>query len=71
MVCTERAVTPQQFHGAPAMPALYVHHFDGWSEPHYKKLVTQVESQASAVSLLESREQRCIKAINNAADSIS
>ena len=31
----------------------------------YKKLFTHVESHASAVSLLESGEQRCIKAINN------
>ena len=31
----------------------------------YKKLVSHVESHASAVSLLESREWRCIKVINN------
>jgi len=31
----------------------------------YKKLVTQLESHASAVSLLERGEQRYIKAINN------
>ena len=31
----------------------------------YKKLVTHVESHASAVSLLESGEQRYIKAIDN------
>ena len=31
----------------------------------YKKLFTHVESHASAVSLLESGEQRYIKAINN------
>ena len=31
---------------------------------HYKKLFTLVESHASAVSLLESREQHYIKAIN-------
>ena len=31
----------------------------------YKKLVTHVESRASAVSLLENREQCYIKAINN------
>ena len=31
----------------------------------YKKLVTHIESHASAVSLLESGEQRYIKAINN------
>ena len=32
---------------------------------HYKKLVTHAESDASTVSLLESGEQRYIKAINN------
>ena len=32
---------------------------------HYKKLFTHVESHASAVNLLESREQRYIKAINS------
>ena len=31
----------------------------------YKKLVTHAESDASTVSLLESGEQRYIKAINN------
>ena len=31
----------------------------------YKKLFTHVEPHASAVSLLESGEGRCIKAINN------
>ena len=65
----QNALTRQQFHVAPGMPALYVHHFGGWSETRYKKLVTQLESQASAVTLLESGEQRCIKAINNTADS--
>ena len=55
----------QQFHVAPAMPALQVHHFGGYSKTHYKKLVTHVESHASAVTLLESGEQRYIKAISN------
>ena len=40
-----------------------VPHFGGYSKKHYKKLVTHVESHASAVSLLESGEQRYIKAI--------
>ena len=31
----------------------------------YKKLVTNIESHASAVSLFESGEERYIKAINN------
>ena len=63
--CTQNAPTRQQFHVVPAMPALYVHHFGGHSKTRYKKLVTHVESHASAASLLESGEQRYIKAINN------
>ena len=47
------------------MPSLYVHHFGGYSKTRYKKLVTHVESHASAMSLLESGEQRYIKVINN------
>ena len=54
MVYTEFVLRQQQFHVGPAMPALQAHHFDGYSEMHYKKLVTHVESHASAVSLLES-----------------
>ena len=45
--------------------ALSVHHFSGSSKPRYKKLFTHVESHASAVSLLESREERYVKAINS------
>ena len=33
-----------------------IHHSGGYSKTRYKKLVTHVESHASAVSLLESRE---------------
>ena len=55
----------QQLQVAPAMSALYAHHFGGYSKMRYKKLFTHVESHASAVTLLESREQRYIKAINN------
>ena len=65
MVYTELAPRRQQFHVAPAMPALSVHHFGGYSETRYKKLVTPVDSHASAVSLLESEDWRYIKAINN------
>ena len=54
MVYTEFVLRQQQFHVGPAMPALQAHHFDGYSEMHYKKLVTHVESHASAVRLLES-----------------
>ena len=43
-----------------------VHHFGGYfKKTRYKKLVTHVESHASALSLLESGEQRYIKVINN------
>ena len=56
MVYTEHAEIDslwQQIFVAPAMP---VHHFGGYSRMWYKKLFTHVESHASAVSLLESRE---------------
>ena len=47
----------------------YILHFfssvDNYSKTRYKKLFTHVESHPSAVSLLESGEQRYIKAINN------
>ena len=56
MVHTELALRRQQFHVAPAMPALYVLHFGGYSKTRYKKLVTHVESHESAGSLLESGE---------------
>ena len=62
--CTQNAPRWQQFLVAPAMPVL-VHHFGGYSETRYKKLFTHVESHASAVSLLNSGEQRYIKAISN------
>ena len=62
---TELAPRWLQFHVAPAMPALKVHHFGGYSETRYKELFTHVESYTSAVSLLESGEQRYIKAISN------
>ena len=42
-----------------------VHHFSGYSKMSHKKLYTQVESHVSAVSVLESGEQRYIKVINN------
>ena len=56
MVYTELVPRRQQFHVAPTMPALQVHCFGGYSKMCYKKLVTHVESHASAVSLLESKE---------------
>ena len=63
--CAQNAPRWQQFHVAPAMPVLWVHHIRGYSKTHYKKLVTHVEWLASTASLLESGEQRYIKAINN------
>ena len=52
--CTQNAPRQQQFHLAPAMSALSVHHFRGYSKTHCKKLVTRVESHAGSVSLLKS-----------------
>ena len=64
MVYTELAPRRQQFHVAPAMPALFpVHHFDAYlkkKKMRYKKLFTHVESHASAVSLLERAENSAI-----------
>ena len=57
MVYTERAEIDslwQQILVVPALPALLVHHFGGYSKTRYKKLFTHVESHASAVSLLKS-----------------
>ena len=62
--CTQNAPRCQQFHVAPAILAPYVRHFGRYSETRYKKLVTRVESHASAVGLLESGKQRYIKAIS-------
>ena len=65
MVFTELAPRRQQFHVAPVMPALkYTTSVDIHNEKkqnekkktRYKKLVSHVESHASAVSLLESGE---------------
>ena len=64
-LCMQNAPRWQQFLVAPAMPALRVHHFGGYSKTRYEKLFTHVESHASAVSLLNSGEPRYIKAINN------
>ena len=54
--CTQNMLKWQQFLVAPAMPALRVHHFGGYSKTRYDKLFTHAESHASAVSLLESGE---------------
>ena len=47
-------------HEAPAMPALSVHHFSGYSKSCYKKLVTHVESHTSAMSLLKRAETSAV-----------
>ena len=47
--------TEHAAHVAPAMPALLVHHFGGYSKTRYKKLFTHVESHASAVNARERR----------------
>ena len=66
MVYTELAPRRLQFHVAPAMPALYVHHFGGYLKKKKKKkkreikLVTHVEPHASAVSLLKRAENSAI-----------
>ena len=53
--CTQNAPRWQQFLVAPAMPALYVHHFGGYSKTRYRKLVTHVESHPSAEPARERR----------------
>ena len=51
MVYTELTPRRQQFHVAPAMPALKYTTSVDIKKTRYKKLVTHVESHASAVSL--------------------
>ena len=65
MVYTELAPRWLQFHVAPAMPALkYTTSVDiknkKKQKPRYKKRVTHVEPQASAVSLLKRAENSAI-----------
>ena len=57
MVYTELAPRRQQFHVAPAMPVgKYTTSVD-IQKTRYKKLITHVESHASAVSLLVKRAE--------------
>ena len=65
MVYTELAPRRQQFHVAPAMPALQYTTSVDIKKTHYKKLVTHVESHASVVSLLKRAENSSISAIIN------
>ena len=66
MVYTELAPRWLQFHVAPAMPALKyttsvdIQKKEKKKKTRYKKLVTHVESQASAVSLLKRAENSAI-----------
>ena len=60
MVYTELAPRRQQFHVAPAMPALKYTTLVDIQKARYKKLVTDVESHASAVSLLKRAENSTI-----------
>ena len=60
MVYTELAPRRQQFHLAPAMPALKYTTSVDIKKTRYKKLVTQVESHESAVSLLKRAENSAV-----------
>ena len=60
MVYTELAPRRQQFHVAPAMSALKYTTSVDIKKRRYKKLVTHVESPASAVSLLKRAENSAI-----------
>ena len=54
MVYTERAEMAAVSCGTSHASAVSIHYFGRYSKQHYKKLVTHVESHASAVNLLES-----------------
>ena len=60
MVYTELALRQQQFHEAPAMPALKYTTLVDIKKKHYKKQVTHVESHVSAMSLLKRVEHSAI-----------
>ena len=64
IVYTERAEMAAVSCGTSHSSAV-VRHFGGYSKTRYKKLFTHVESDANAVSLLNSGEQRYITAISN------
>ena len=56
MVYTECTKMAAVSCGTSRVSTIKVHHFGGYSEMCYKKLVTHIESLANAVSLLKSRE---------------
>ena len=60
MVYTDLAPRWQQFHVAPAMPALKYTTSVDIQKTWYEKLVTHVEPHASAVSLLKRAENSAI-----------
>ena len=60
MVYTELALRRPQFHVASAMPALKYTTSVDIQKTRYKKLVTHIESHASAVSLLKRAENSAI-----------
>ena len=60
IVYTELAPRWLQFHVAPAKPALKYTTLEDIQKTRYKKLVTHVEPQASAVSLLKRAENSAI-----------
>ena len=60
MVYIELAPKRQQFHVAPAMPALKYTTSVDIQETRYKKLVSHVELHASAVSLLKRAENSAV-----------
>ena len=60
MVSTELVPRQQQFHVAPAMPALKYTTLVAIQKMHYKKLVTHVELHESALSLLKRAENSAI-----------
>ena len=55
MVYTERAKIDSLWQQI-LLRCKYTGHFGGYSKTRYKKLVTRIESHASAVSLLKSGE---------------
>ena len=59
--CTQNAPRRQQFHVAPAMSAPLVQHFGGYKKNKYKKLVTHVESHASAGEFARERRTALYK----------
>ena len=65
MVYTERAETAAVSCGTSHVSAVSTSLRWIYIYKTYKKLVTHIESHVSAVSLIESGEQRYINAINN------